>query len=142
MILPSVFFILFFSYDWFFLMFSTSLLKASLCSSILLSLVSIFMTISLNSLSSKLLVCFNRFVLEFHFVLLFRTYPSASSCCLTLSDCFNELGKTGTSPGFISMDLHKGIFCVNNAPGSFGWQAGWMWSRYTLGLFHVALHQG
>ena len=81
LILSSVLFISFFSYDWFFLIFSTSLFKVSLSSSILLSLVSIFMTISLNSLSSKLLVCFNRFFLEFHFVHLFRTYPSASSCC-------------------------------------------------------------
>ena len=50
----SVFFVLvivFFSSDWFFLIFYNSLLKFSLCSSILLlSLVSIFMTIALNSL--------------------------------------------------------------------------------------------
>ena len=61
----SVFFIsvtVFFSFDWFFYIFSSSLLKFSLCSSILFpSSISILITIALNYLSGKLFISLGRF---------------------------------------------------------------------------------
>lgn len=67
----------------YFLLFSISLLKFSLCSS---SLVSIFKIIILNSLSGRLVtsVSLRSFFLRFHLVLLFETHSCVSSFCLTL----------------------------------------------------------
>lgn len=75
------------------LIISKSLLKFSLSFYILLPyLVTIFMTISLNSLSGKQFIpislgVFFFFFLEFYIVLQFGTYFSISSFCLTLGFC-------------------------------------------------------
>lgn len=84
------------TYIWSFLEFSISLLKFSLCLSILLlSSVSIFITITLNSLSRRLFI----FILfsSFSGVLFcswIETYSSSSSFCLQLCACFGVLGKS------------------------------------------------
>ena len=82
-----------------FLYFFNSLLKFSLCSSILLlSSVSTFMTIILNSLPDKLLIFISLrfFFPNVLFFLLFGAY-FVSSFCLILCVCFYILGKTATS---------------------------------------------
>ena len=83
-------FLIFFNFNWLFLIFSISLLRFSLSSSIfLLSLISIFRTTLLNFVSSKLLIS----------VLLSSssrvlTYSSVSSFCLILCFYFYVLGRS------------------------------------------------
>ena len=68
---------------------SSSLLKFSLCSSILfLNSVNILITSALNYLSGKLFICFITF-LEFSPVLLIETSSSAFSSCFTFSTSMN-----------------------------------------------------
>lgn len=93
---PLGYFSVVITYIWYFLVFSISLLKFSLWSSILLpSSVSIFITISLNSLSRRLFI----FILfsSFSGVLFcswIGTYSSFSSFCVKLCACFCVLGKS------------------------------------------------
>ena len=68
--------VVFFSSDWLFFIFSNSLLKFSLCSSILfLSSVSFLIAIALNSLSGKLCICFIRVFFTYFLVLLSEIIP-------------------------------------------------------------------
>ena len=107
--------IVFFSSDWFCLIFSKSLLKISLYFSILLlSIVSILLTISMYSMSGKLLTSVSLgFFLGFYFVLSFGTYSSVSSFCLTLGVCFYELGRTATSPSPEGVALCGTVYSVD-----------------------------
>lgn len=76
---------------WYFLLYSLSLLKFSLCSSILFpSLLNNFMTIHLNSLSGRLLLYIIKIFLSFCLVLLFGIYFFVSSLCLTLFLCIRQ----------------------------------------------------
>lgn len=86
--------------SWCFLIFSISLLKLSLWSSIfLLSLLTIFVAITLKSLSDKLFISISwRFFLKFHLVLLFWNIASVSSFCLTSCVGLCALDKTASSP--------------------------------------------
>ena len=84
--------------------FSSSLLKFSLCSPILLpSSVSILFTIALNCLSGKLFICFIRFFSGV-FSCSFETYSSFFSFCLTFSVSL-KLGETVAYPGLEGVSL-------------------------------------
>lgn len=99
---------------WYFLMFYISSLNSSLCSSIpLLSLVSMFMTITLTFYQAE-------YVFPFHFVpflriclvLLFEIYFYVSSFCLTLYVYVYVLGKSATSSS-----LEGVAFCMRCPAG-------------------------
>ena len=79
LIRPSVFFIsviVFFSSHFYMYIFSISMLKCSLCSSILfLNSVHVFITTVLNSLSSKMFISVSLFVFFRDFLLLFQLRP-------------------------------------------------------------------
>lgn len=93
----SVFSISFITYVWYFLIFPISLMMFSLCSFILLSLVSLWPLLwtlyQIRCLSPFHLVLF----LRFRFILLFGTYSFFPSFCLTLFACFHVLDKLVTS---------------------------------------------
>ena len=99
--LYSIFYIsviVFFTSDWVFHIFCISLLNFSLCSLIIPNLVSHFMTIILNSSSSRLFIStLLKPFLRFGLIFLFGTYFSVSSFCLALCICFHILGKTAAS---------------------------------------------
>ena len=108
-----------------------------MCFSILLpSSVSIFMTISLNTLSGKLLISislvFFFFFLEFYLVLSFVTYSSVSSFCLTFCVCFYESGKATTSC-IEGMALCRSFVAMQTVCTKWLWWTGWGWSGRRLG---------
>lgn len=73
----------------------------------------IFITITLNSLSSRLLVCLVCFLL-FPFVLLIGAYSSVSSFYLTSCVCLCELGERATSPILEGVALYRNFPCVDS----------------------------
>lgn len=124
LILSSVFFLSViesFISDWFFFIFSNSLLKLSLRSSTLFSNpVNIFMTITLNSL---------RHIVYFHFTCLFCCYfvlffhlghSPLVSFYLTLCVSFHVLGRSAISPSCANSALYKRgpmMPCTTMSPG-------------------------
>lgn len=107
---PRVFFSSVITYVWYFVIFSTSLLKFSLCSSILFSkLVSIFMAIALNSLSGRLLISTS---LRSFFLgsALFFGLESVFSFCLSLCVYLYALGTIATSFSLEVVGLYKSCF--------------------------------
>ena len=91
--------IVFFSIDWFFFMFSPFLLRFSLCSFIsLLSLASIFMNITLNSLSGRSLI-----------TILFSSFSEALSCCIVWNIFLCLL----IFPNFLCWFLYVRIRCLS-----------------------------
>ena len=80
-----------------------SLLKFSLCSSVLLlSSLSIFITVTLNSLSSRFLISISlRCFLKLSPVPLFGTYSFVSSFCITLCICFYVPGRSALPLPFV-----------------------------------------
>ena len=88
---------------------------------LLLSSVSIFMTITLNSLSSKLHISISLgFFLSFYLILSFGIYSSISSFCLIFTIRFYELNETAATHHC------EGMACVGaslfrlHGPGDFG----------------------
>lgn len=76
------------------------------------SLVRIFMTVTLNPFSGRLLTSFCLVVfLGFCLFLSFWTYSSVPWFCLTLHVCYNVLGRSAKSPGFRSQAF-CGIPCA------------------------------
>ena len=101
--------IVFFTSDWLFFIFSNSLLKFSLSSSLLLPRsVSTLMTISLYSLSGRLFmsVSFSSFSGFCPFPL-FGTYSFVSSFCFFLCAYIYVLGRSPTSPNLRQAALFK-----------------------------------
>ena len=95
---------------WYFLILLLWLLKFSPVSSFQLpSSVSIFMTITLNSLSGKLLIFISLrfFPLRFCFVLSFGMCASVPSFCLTLFVCCYVLDETATSSNLKEVFLYR-----------------------------------
>ena len=99
-------------------MFSKSLLKFSLCLFILLSLVSIFVTTTLNCLTGQsIYLWFIRFFFVFFFnpplgfclAVWFGAYSSVFSFCFAFCVCFYELGELVTFSSLKVMALCKSI---------------------------------
>lgn len=103
----SVFFSSVIALDWYFLIFSTSLLTFSLClPTLLLSLVSIYMAITFNSLLGRLfvLILLRSFSGDLSW---FATHSSVSSHCLTLCICLYTLSKRATSPSLEEVVFYR-----------------------------------
>ena len=110
------------SSSWFVLLkiFLISFLQFSLSLFILLSTVSIFLTISLNSLCGKWLSPFHLVLfLRFYLVLSFGRYSFVSSFCLTLCVCFYVLGISAVSPSIERVALCRRLLwgSVAHSPG-------------------------